>query len=256
MKMKTNPKDFIFMNSKETLPSKKEKKLLKLLNRTSIKSLFSLSRGDISPNSHKQKKKRQRPFSLYNFLFLNSYIPVSFAAISLCGTVFMNREAFFTSYTSLTNPLSRILVEGHLRVESLKWFGRQKHTREFDKGLKEIVELLERSPAQQEQLRRSGISLEKLISKIPEIIEFTEQLPAEEALYYRNITKAVLAVFSKHLPAALKTNDPSQIDWPRINLILKNIAAFDKQNPRSSLFKIKRAIEGRYSLKEFILCRV
>ncbi len=168
----------------------------------------------------------------------------------------MNREIFFTSYTSIKNPLSQILVEGHQRLESLKWFGRQKHAREFDKGLKEIVELLEHSPAQQEWLRRAGISLEKLINKIPEIIEFTEQVSPEEALYYRNITKAVLAVFSKHLPAALKTNDPSQIDWPRIHVILKNIAAFDKQNPRSSLFKIKRAIEGRYSLKEFILCRV
>ncbi|MDE0118404.1 MAG: hypothetical protein OXM55_00150 [Bdellovibrionales bacterium] len=207
-------------------------------------------------NPHRQKKKRRGLFSLYHFLFLHSYIPASFAAISLCGTVFIGREAFFTSYISLKNPLSQILVEGHQRLENLKWFGRQKHTMEFDKGLKEIVKLLEHSPAQQEQLRRAGISLEKLINKIPEIIAFTEQLPLEEAPYYRDITKAVLATFSKHLPAALKKHDSNQIDWPRINLILKNIAAFDKQNPRSSLFKIKRAIEGRYSLREFILCRV
>ena len=113
-------------------------------------------------------------------------------------------------------------------------------------GLKEIVKLLEHSPTQQEQLRRGGISLEKIINKIPEIIEFTEKLAVEEAPYYRDITKAVLATFSKHLPAALKTHDPQQIDWPRIHLILKNIAAFDKQN--SPLFSFQNKKSDRRTL--------
>ena len=183
---------------------------------------------------------------------------------SLCSKVFFNRKAAFIDL-NCKNPLAVLLVEGHKTalVEGHKAANRswiyvsKKQIKEFEKGLREIAEFLERSPTQKEQmiLNRLDVSLEASVNKIPEIMDFVQGLHPVEALYFKKIMQAVLAVFSKHIPTILK-EDINQIDWLRMNFILKSIVAFDIQKPRFSLYKIKRAIEGRYSLKEFILCRV
>ena len=97
--------------------------------------------------------------------------------------------------------------------------------------------------------------MDMLIYRTAEIMEFLKQSSPEEALYFSKVTQAIFSIFSKHLPVVLK-QDLQQVDWPRINLILQAVANFDSQNPRFSLYKVKRAIEGRYSLREFILCRM
>ena len=175
------------------------------------------------------------------------YIPGSVAGVdSACMDGFV--------YHEFENLLARALVDNCRTARDLKWFNNKKQGKEFEKDLKEIVNFWEYSFSQRELLRNLNISSETIIDKISEIIKYTKQAPAEDAVYFQKITLAVLAMFAKHLPIAAK-EEVSQVDWPRLSLILKHIIAFDSQNPRFSLYKIKRVIEGRYSLREFILCR-
>ena len=213
---------------------------------------------------------RKRHIIFICFLFILTGVLYSGAGgAGLCSQIFSKRKGFFELQT-FNNPLTTILAEGYLTAKKLKWFNSQKRARELESGLKETAQLLEANferketlnttsqdilTTQPEQLRNLNIPLEKVINKVPEIIKFVEQSPVEESAYFRKIGQAVLAVFGKHIPSLLKEK-PEQVDWARINLIVKNIADFNPQDPRFSLYKIKRAIEGRYSLKEFILCRM
>lgn len=176
---------------------------------------------------------------------------------SLCSRAFFSKEtsSFFIA-GEFNNPVSKTIIEGYETAKRLQLFDNKKQIREFEKGLKDMLEFLEHTHAHKEQmiLSKLDVSLEASVNKVPEIMEFVQGLQPGEALYFKKIAQAVLAIFSKHIPVMLK-EDISQADWPRMNLILKNVVAFDMQNPRFSLYKIKRAIEGRYSLKEFILCR-
>ena len=192
-------------------------------------------------------------------LFLLLCIYSSDAVLSYCMGAFSSKKDVFSDiYNSSHSPLTKTLVGSYQAAYTMKWFDSKRQIKEFSDGLKKTVKFLERSSTtqrEQETLNNLVVSMEILIHKTSEITEFVKQSSAEEALYFRKITQAVFSVFSKHLPMVLK-QDPQQVDWPRINLILQEVANFDPQNPRFSLYKIKRSIEGRYSLKEFILCRV
>lgn len=201
-----------------------------------------------------QVQKPQRKVILLALSFFVFNVAYSRAEIiSFCKIAFSRKKTFLADH-DFKNPSAKALVEGYQIIKDLKWLKR-KQIREFEKGLKDMVEFLERPHSDTRQLQELSVPLEVLISKSFEIIEITTQSPLKDAIYFRQITQAVLVLFSKHFPSALK-NHPHQVDWPRINLIVKNIAEFDTQNPRFSLYKIKRAIEGRYSLKEFISCRL
>lgn len=180
------------------------------------------------------------------------------ALFNYCMKAFSGKKDFFSSvYDQVSNPLTKNLVESYQVAYELKLFDSRKQVKQFSKGLKDMVEFLERSPTHKEKevLNNLNISIDMLIYRTSEIMEFIKQSSPEEALYFSKITQAIFSIFSKHLPVVLK-QDLHQVDWPRMNLILQTVANFDSQNPRFSLYKVKRAIEGRYSLKEFILCRM
>ena len=202
------------------------------------------------------KLKKRYSFPLLILCVLSVYTYSSSAQVSsFCNRVFFNRKASVFAGVESNNLLAQI--KGLRMSEESHRFDNRKQIREFEKGLMEMKEFLERSPTHKEQdvLRRLGVSIEQPISKIPEIMEFVQTVDPTKGPYFGQIAQAVLAVFSKHIPTILK-EDASQTDWSRMNNILRTIAAFDRQRPQFSLYKIKRAIEGRYSLKEFILCRV
>ena len=136
-------------------------------------------------------------------------------------------------------------------------FDNKKQQKKFEEDLKKVSEFLDRSPTHKEQLTLNKLDypIENYIKKALEIITFFESLQKSDALIFRKTIQAILAVFTKHIPTVLEEDSIDKIDWPRMNLILKTIADFDNQKPKFSIYKIKRSIEGRYSLREFILCR-
>ena len=192
---------------------------------------------------------------LFCFIYIVPTHHSSANLASFCSRMFTGKEDHFF-HQEFHNPLTKKIIEQYQIARDLKWFGNTKKRKEFEKGMKEMVEFLESPSIQNGQLKNLRVSLEDIVGKISEIMEFTKNLPKEEeSVYFVKITQAVLAALNKHLPMIIKA-DANQVDWPRVNLILKQIAAFDMKSPRFSMYKIKRAIEGRYSLKEFILCRM
>ena len=159
-------------------------------------------------------------------------------------------ESYFS--TNHQNPLFNILISCHLTAKNEKWFANKKQIKMSEQGLKKMINFLE--SGQTAELNYLKVPIADLIQKTHQIMEALKDMPAEEALLFRQTAKAVLALFSKHIPILIK-EDPTLMDWPRINLIAKQIVDFDPKSPQFSLYKIKRAIQGRYSLKEFILCR-
>ena len=210
-------------------------------------------------------------FKTYKKIFINGFLVSFFICVypafgggvrTACKKAFMDQSFVFNS-AEFKNPLSKVLIKGHQQardlkfLQSLKILRKRKQNKMFDKGLREMLKFLERSSTRKEAevLSRLDVSMEDAINNVSKIMEFVESLPEGEALYYRRIAQAVLAVFSKHVPIMLR-HPPSALDIPRMRLILKDIAEFDPQRPRYSLYKIKRSIEGRYSMREFILCKV
>ena len=220
-------------------------------------------------------------FMLCFFMFQIQNVSALWGIKGLCESVFRKNTIFFSSY-DFKNPLSKTLVESYWLSHHLKFFTDQnkRQIKKWEKGLKEMVEILEHTPSlasgrmptvataslKQESSRSNGhrlqqlnISMETVINKIPQIIEFARKSSPEEALSHRQTAQAVMAVFAKILPTALKEQDPRQVHWNRIHVILKEIENFDGKDGLSNpfaLYKINRAIEKWYSIKEFIRCKV
>ena len=179
-------------------------------------------------------------------------------AHSTCGKVFVSHKKIYLK-NEPKNPLTINLLEGYKMLREPFKIGKKKQWRELEKGLaNDFIEFLEKTPTEQEQKRLQFLSvrfMETGITKIPEIMEFVSELSEEKAVLFQPVAEAVFAVFGKYVPAALKSKDYEKNDWERINFILKSIAEFNRNDAEFSLFKIKRAIKGRYSFREFILCR-
>lgn len=191
-------------------------------------------------------------------LFLFFFICNSDAFLSYCMRAFSSKKDFFSSiYDQANNPLTKTLINSYQVAYELRFFDGKRQVKEFSDGLKETVEFLERSPTQKERevLNSLGVSVDMLIYRTSEIMEFIKQSSPEEALYFREVTQAVFSIFSKYLPVILK-RDLHQTDWPKVNLILQEVVNFDSQNPKFSLYKIGRTVERWYSLREWILCRI
>ena len=180
---------------------------------------------------------------------------------SSCPQAFVSRRSPLKKYLErdLNNLFSQIVLESYRKTEKSLWIGRKKHHKVLEQALSDFIELLERTPTKREQRGLTALSaefFEEGLKKIHEIVDFTNEVSEGKALYFQKIVQSVFATFGKHIPKALnEEGHHSEMDWARINFILKSIAKFDKNRPEFSLYKIKRAIEGRYSLREYILCR-
>ena len=175
-------------------------------------------------------------------------------ASELCSKAF-TKKSIFTQYQFVKNPLSETLVTAFQTAEQLKYFDSKKQAKEFRKGMEQTIQWIENPADPQKLSQYTTVTLKQLVNKLSQIMKFNEQLSSEEVIYFKQTTQAVLAVFSKHIPIIIKEENPSQTDLPRINLILQSIVDFNLKDPRFSIYKIKRTIEGRYSLREFILCK-
>ena len=207
-----------------------------------------------------------------------------------CESVFKRNTVLFFNY-DFKNPLSKTLIESYWQAHHLQFFANQnkKQIKKIEKGLKKMVEILEQDKEQDQEQKENSTgdvdslnkkeikhehsvsalervsntinktSIETAINKIPQIIELVRKSPPEELLSHRQTVQAVMAFFAKLLPIALKDPNPQQVHWGRIQLILKEIESFNGQDGLSSrfaLYKINRAIEKWYSIKEFIKCKI
>ena len=109
----------------------------------------------------------------------------------------------------------------------------------------------------QSRLELMNSHLSGAVKAFPVIVSFVNGGRASEyeSLDANTIVKLALSTFSQHIMAYLTHPKAERLDWPRMNLILKSISDFKDKPGVFSLYKIKRAIQGKYSLNEYINCK-
>ena len=209
-------------------------------------------------------KRQIRLFEIYKtvrrIVFLGAILysgcPRSANLSSFCHQLWSSPPPTLTLQVqkSYTNPLTAVFIEALLKAEQRGWLSRPNETEDFQRGAEDMIGFLERQATAREQvvLTRLEIPLKTALNQLPHIMKFLSEIPDSPSVFYFQETAfAVLAVFSKHLPALLKERNPSYTAWQKINPILKNISQFNPNKPYFSLYKIKRSIEMYFSLKEF-----
>lgn len=172
------------------------------------------------------------------------------SSLPFCGALFSSAEDFPEDLfpENFTNPLTQTILREHFNAQDLRLFDKVKKE-DFTRGLFKLAKFSENPSSISEETRAF---FEKAAAKVPEIMEFVKNAPPKEASYFQQIALNVLAIFSKHLPEALEEGPGA--DWTQISFTLKSVADFDETRPRWSLYKIKRAINKRYDLKEHAKC--
>lgn len=91
---------------------------------------------------------------------------------------------------------------------------------------------------------------------LPKIREFilAQDEPAKQR-YFKKIYAAIWSLMTHHLDIFIKGSQVQSLDLGRYEQILTALSVYDSSNVAFSLYKVKRAIEGRFSLKEFTLCK-
>lgn len=96
---------------------------------------------------------------------------------------------------------------------------------------------------------------EKASRNIQAIQTAVASLPSGERGYFAKIQQAVEAALGKHHQIFMNESQWRKLDLQRHFAILKAIADFSPSEAHFSLYRIKRAIEGRHSLNDYIHCR-
>ena len=91
--------------------------------------------------------------------------------------------------------------------------------------------------------------------QISEIDAALADLKPEDQALGKKIRAAIEAALGKHHEIYAHARSVKNKDIGRHMTILRSIAAFDPNLPQFSLYRIKRSIEGRYSLREYIECK-
>ena len=223
-------------------------------------------------NSYKLSKISENKMNSYKlpiFLFLIPLFltPALTQATSPCQNIFNTTS---TQTISTSSPLSKsqletlkhiILNDKNYPIHRDKLISNiKKETLNRELKINNLIEQIfpkNSSTLSTKNFKNIENGLKKAIPKIAEINQFIQEpnsISELQAYYNQVVFEAILVTFYKHVPEYLKT-DSLDKDWPRINKILYTISQFDSTNGNLSFYNIKKAIEGRYSLNEYILCK-
>lgn len=90
--------------------------------------------------------------------------------------------------------------------------------------------------------------------KLAQIKHAAAAQPKSSRGYFEQIVRAAEAAVTKHQPEYLEEPDLRKLDFQRHLAILEEIERFDELRPQYSLFKIKRVIETRHSIRKYADC--
>lgn len=107
--------------------------------------------------------------------------------------------------------------------------------------------------AEQKTLVFKFIDSFKSFEQIRQFIEAQNASPKK--IYYLSIFEAIISLYTSHLTLFLTDRQHNKLDLARYREILERVRNFDQEpNSEFSLYQIKRAIEGRFALQEFVDC--
>lgn len=104
------------------------------------------------------------------------------------------------------------------------------------------------------QLRSVFESWSRALDRVSEIESSYAGLNEVERKAFRVVYDAIRSALTSHA-LSWATVSVRTLDLPRAKKILDEIADFDPSRSKYSLYRIERAIEGRYSIREYAECR-
>lgn len=134
-----------------------------------------------------------------------------------------------------------------------------KETQQFVSHFEKLINHMESSsnPNIEGRLNFMNSRWSDAVRAFPLIVSFVNsgKTAKYKSLDVNTIIKLILSTLGHHTMAYLTHSESESLDWPRIGLILKSISEFESEPSVFSLYKIKRAIVGKYSLNEYINCK-
>lgn len=73
--------------------------------------------------------------------------------------------------------------------------------------------------------------------------------------YNVDVYQAAMSLFVKHLNIYIHERSHDDFNHGRINLLLKELLSFKNNSVNTGFYRFKRAVEGEFSLQDFINCR-
>lgn len=133
----------------------------------------------------------------------------------------------------------------------------KKQVKRWEGAMSHLLEDLEGVDSSQKSSKDFQIKTEweRAVKRMPEVIRAWEQLKPNVAKkhYFKEIYAAIWATLLMHSHEMVDAQKNDK-DFGRYLKILREIQSFSSDNAAFSFYRVRRAIEGRYSLKEFVNC--
>ena len=134
-----------------------------------------------------------------------------------------------------------------------------KDTNLFVSHLEKLIEHIESSPDLNVKSRLDLMNSRwsDAVEAFPLIVSFINSgnTNGYVSLNTKTIVKLILSALGHHTMAYLTHSKEGKLDWARMSLILRSISEFKNTPSVFSLYKIKRAVEEKYSVNEYINCK-
>lgn len=167
-------------------------------------------------------------------------------------------RAYGTCDDFLEGPQASSLSEIIDQWEEQKLNFSRRQVKVWSEALEHLVEDLKeigsKSSAKDQLIKTE---FEKATLKLSEIHESYRSLQEKDkkAGYFKEAFSLVWAALSVHSHELVEAKSKDK-DYSRYFKVLKTISEFDSARPEFSFYKIRRAVEGRFSLKEFVNCHL
>lgn len=146
--------------------------------------------------------------------------------------------------------------KSHWDSQSVTFSRRQKKT--WSEALEHLLsDLKEVSAMSSSKDKTLKLHLEKAVAKLPEIqLAFQSLEQADrKAKYFKQAYEVIWATLSVHSHEIMDAKTKT-MDYRRFFTILRAIEDFDSEKAEFSFYKIRRAVEGRFSVSEFVRCKI
>lgn len=178
----------------------------------------------------------------------------------LCSPIFTPAAKANLSCEQLVKNSSSPLVYFSLWKSSSNKFPRRLKNR-FSEAMEhleeDLTQLIEKDVSELSKNMMVLNALKDVDQKLPEVLNALKVLKSEaKGSYFGQIENAIWALLSVHAHEVIELKSMSDQKLGRFLKILKSLSEFDPSNPQFSLYKFKRTIEGEFSLRDFIRCRL
>lgn len=155
--------------------------------------------------------------------------------------------AIRTGMSELTKLDKQILTKNQSR-----------NLKSIEKKLEKLSKQLENAPSSEKKSHLLALisKWDSSLSRLPDMLKAYENIDEEQKPYFLNILRAAISTVTSHMVQLLQESSLQKTDFAQFHHILDEMSRFNLEKPRVSFYRIKKKIEARFSLREYINCRI